>query len=419
MQIYSKPILALVLVLVLALLFFVRETGASPLKADTKDSLVFSGTLEARQTRIAPEIGARVTDVRVKKGDLIKTGDVLLILDDSTLQKTLSEAESAVRAAQANLDQVKQAARPGAIALAQAGIAQAQVELDAAKRALDDANRVLASPQELVAQVHVWEGKVQASQGEVGQAQAALASAKTQAEDAQKDQSMFGKFRLAAMQAQHQAAEATLAAAQANLAGNQRVLDLYREMLKNPLELVAAQHAAANQVKIAEAGLQVARAELDIVQRPAQTEAVAFAQAKLDAAQANLKWVQTQHKRYTITSPMNGTVLDRTIDPGETARAGAPALTIADTSELQMTLYVPIRNLKSVRVGQTVNIRVPSLPGKQFSGKITFISPQGEFKPANLYNSQERSEMVFSVRVMVENGAQDLKAGLPADAVLE
>ncbi|MBI4785920.1 MAG: efflux RND transporter periplasmic adaptor subunit [Chloroflexi bacterium] len=419
MQKYSKPIFALAFVFALALLFFARQVGANPLRADVKASLVFSGTLEARQTRIAPQVGARVTAVRVKKGDAVNPGDTLLTLDDSTLQTTMREAESAVRAAQANLDQVKQVARAGELALAQAAVAQAQAELAAAQRALDDANRVLASPQELIAQMHVWEGKVEQAQGEIGAGQAAVANAKSQVEDAQKDQSTLGKFRLAAMRAQLEAAEATLAAAQANLAGSERILDLYRRMLKNLLDLQSAQHAAANQVQVAEVGLKVAQADLDIVLRAAQPEAVALAQAKLDAAQANLVLIQTQAKRYAITSPIKGIVVDRTIDPGETTRPGAAVLTIADPTELQMTLYVPIRDLKAVRVGQPATIRVPSLPGQSFSGKISFVSPEGEFKPANLYNSQERSEMVFAVRVTVPNTALDLKAGLPADAVLE
>jgi HlyD family secretion protein len=169
---------------------------------------------------------------------------------------------------------------------------------------------------------------------------------------------------------------------------------------------------------VAEAGLKVAQAELKVVERAPQTEAVALAQAKLNAAQANLKLVQAQAKRYVIASPIDGVVADRTIEPGETTRAGSPVLTLAQTTDLQMTLYVPIRNLKAVRVGQTAEVRLPSLPGKTFAGKVTYIASESEFKPANLYNAQERSEVVFSVRVTVDNPG-DLKAGLPADATLK
>ncbi len=64
-------------------------------------------------------------------------------------------------------------------------------------------------------------------------------------------------------------------------------------------------------------------------------------------------------------------------------------------------------------------MRLPSLPGKTFTGKIDYIASEAEFKPANIYNSQERSELVFSVRVKVDNTGGELKAGLPADASLQ
>jgi HlyD family secretion protein len=83
-----------------------------------------------------------------------------------------------------------------------------------------------------------------------------------------------------------------------------------------------------------------------------------------------------------------------------------------------MTVFVPLREMGKVRVGQTASLRVPSLPGKSFDGKVTYIAPESEFKPANIYNSQERSEMVFAVRVTVPNPNDELKAGLPADATL-
>ncbi len=382
------------------------------------DALVLSGTLEARQTRIAPEVSERVVEVRAAKGDAVHSGDLLLLLDDAAIKTTIAQAESALRVAQANLDQVNESARPGAVALARAGLAQAQADLDGARRASADAGRALANPQELIAQVHAWEAKVQTAQGAIGQAEAAIASYQNQSEQMARDQSALGKYTLASLQKQKEGAEASLRAAQADLAGSQRILDLYRQMVNQPLELVANQHAAANQVTVAEAGLAVAQAELDIVLRDAQPEAVALAEAKLKAAQSNLDLVRQQAKRYAITSPLDGTVIERNVEPGEAVRPGVAVLTIADVTELEMTCYVPIRDLKSVRTGQAATIRLPSLPGKTFPATIAFVSPEGEFKPANLYNSQDRAEMVFSVRLTIPNPNGELKPGLPGDATL-
>jgi len=378
----------------------------------------FSGTLEARQTRLAAEVSARAVAVRVQRGSVVNVGDALIELDDATIRNALNEAEAAVRAAQSNVEQVTESARPGARALAQAKLAQANAELDAAKVALKDAERALANPQELLMQLHLWESKVVAAQGDVQRAQATLNSIKNQLESAQSDQSNMGKTRYQMLLRQRESAEAALAAAQATAQGNARVLALYRALVAQPLELIAARNAAANQVKIAEAGQRIAQAELEIVTRGAQPEAVAFAEAKLRVAQANLQIVQAQARRYIVTSPVAGVVVGKSVEPGETVRIGAPLLTLADTRELEMTVYVPIQTISAVKVGQNVSLTLPSLPGKTFSGKVAYVAQDAEFKPANVYNAQERSEMVFAVRVMVPNASGELKAGLPADVTL-
>jgi len=128
-----------------------------------------------------------------------------------------------------------------------------------------------------------------------------------------------------------------------------------------------------------------------------------------------LKITQAQAKRYALTSPVAGTVIGKDVEPGETVRAGVPLLTIADPRELEMTVYVPIRNIGAVKAGESVKLTLPSLPGKTFSGKVTYVAPEAEFKPANLYNTQERSELVFAVRVAISNASGELKAGLPGD----
>ncbi len=408
-----KSILAVVLLLGAGLVF-ASQVWANQAK-ESQQAPALSGTMQARQTRLAAEVMARVTAVHVEKGDAVKAGDSLVVLDDSHLRTTLDEAESAVRAAQASLDQVMEQARPGAVSLAEAGKGQAEADLAAARRALEDADRALASPQDLLAQVHTWEARVQAARGEVGQAEASLASVNSQVEQAERDQSMAGKSKLAALQKQQEGARATLQAAQENLAGSQRVLGMYRELVKNPMELEAARHAAAAQVKVTEAGLQAARLDLQIVRRPPQPEAVALAEARLAAAKAQLQLVQAQLKRYILTSPIDGTVTDKSIEVGETVQPARTVLNIADTRELEMTVFVPIRYLAAAHVGQAVSIRVPSLSGRSFPGRVIYVAPEAEFKPANVYNSQDRSEMVFALKVAVDNSDGRLKAGLPAD----
>jgi len=381
-------------------------------------ALTFSGTLENKQTRIASEVVAKVTRVRVQRADAANANDVVIELDDTTARANVTEADALVRTAQANLEQVTEKARAGALALADATVAQAQAELVAAQTALADAERALKNPQDLVTQLHAAESRVLAAQGELTRAQASVASAKEQVESAQRDQSFSGKTRTAMMQKYQIVAEANLRAATINAQSNARLVEMYRAILANPLELRAAHNAAVNQVKQAQAGVTTAQSERAITQRGAQAEQVALAEAKLRAAQTGLKLAQAQVKRYTLTAPFAGTIVGRSVEVGETVRPGAALLLLADTRELELTVYVPIQNILSVKTGQAVQVSAPSLPGKTFAGQVTFIASEGEFKPANIYNSQERSEMVFAVRVTIANPNGELKAGLPADVML-
>ncbi len=381
-------------------------------------ALNFSGTLETKITRIAPELGGRVVAVRVQRGEAIRAGEPVIELDDATIKTTLSEAQAAVRAAQANLDQVNEKARPGILALADAGITQADAELQAAQTALADAKRALATPQDILTQVHQSEQKVRAAQGEVTRATAALESVKQQLELAERDQSFSGKTRAAMLIKQRDAAAASLAAAQITLTGSERTLKLYRELQARPLELIAAQHAAENQIAVAQASKQIAQVEQEIAKRGAQSEAVALAQARLRAAQASLHMVEAQAKRFVIASPLAGTITGRSVEPGEAVRAGVPLITVADARELELTVYVPAQNLGAIQPGAPATLRLPSLPGKTFPATVSYIASEAEFKPANIYNSKERSEMVFSVRVVIPNASGELKAGLPGDVMI-
>jgi HlyD family secretion protein len=393
-------------------------TGLNFNLLQSNDPLIFSGTLEAKQTRIASEVVGDVTNVAVDKGDAVKSGAALISLDENTIQSNLREADAAVLAAQSNVDQVNEKALPGQVAVAQAAVSRANVDLRAANDAFADANRALDSKQDVSSQVQIWNGKLDSAQADASQAQAALASIKNQLDLAQQDLSKAGQVQLAIVRKQQEAANSTFLAAQATITSTQTVLDIYAQILDNPLELIAAQHAAAGQVKVAQVGLAVAQAELDIVNRAPRVEEVALAEARLSAAKANQELVQSQAARFTIASPLDGTVVGRSVELGETVRPGAALLTIADTQQLEMTVFVPVRSLGALHVGQTANLSLPSLPGKTFNGQVTFIAAESEFKPANIYNSQERSEMVFAVRVTVPNSTGELKAGLPADATM-
>ncbi len=118
----------------------------------------------------------------------------------------------------------------------------------------------------------------------------------------------------------------------------------------------------------------------------------------------------------TLQAPRTGIVLERMVNVGEIAPPNFSLLTIADLSQVTVTVYVPENEIGLVKVGQGVDVRVDSFPEKTFSGKVVWIASRAEFTPKNVQTREERVSTVFGVKIEIPNPDHELKPGMPADA---
>jgi len=81
--------------------------------------------------------------------------------------------------------------------------------------------------------------------------------------------------------------------------------------------------------------------------------------------------------------------------------------------------YLSEKNLGKVKLGQQGKIMIDSFPHKEFIGKVTYISPEAEFTPKNIQTKEERVKLVYGVKIEADNPDQELKVGMPADAIIE
>jgi HlyD family secretion protein len=137
-------------------------------------------------------------------------------------------------------------------------------------------------------------------------------------------------------------------------------------------------------------------------------------QAVADPAQQQL--AQAQMSRLDLRAPLGGIVQKRIAHRGEFVGAGAPVLTVADPSNLKLTLYVLEADLGRVSVGQSVAIRTDAFPDRVFVGTVKTIATRAEFTPRNVQTPKDRQNLVFAVGVRVPNADDALRAGLPVDA---
>lgn len=171
-------------------------------------------------------------------------------------------------------------------------------------------------------------------------------------------------------------------------------------------EVAAAQEKSARQkVLLLEAG-----------SRPDQVEA---ARGQLAQARNALDTARTRLKEMTVLSPLDGVVLRKNLEVGELANPGVPILTLMNPSDIWVRAYVPEEEVARIKVGSPVRVAVDGYPARRFPGRITEIASEAEFTPRNVQTRKERVNLVFRIKIAVDNPEGILKPGMPADADID
>jgi HlyD family secretion protein len=109
----------------------------------------------------------------------------------------------------------------------------------------------------------------------------------------------------------------------------------------------------------------------------------------------------------------------RQAELGEVVAPGSPVVTLADLDHIWLRAYVAETDLGRITWGQNVIITTDTYPGKQYHGRISFISSDAEFTPKSVQTTKERVTLVFRIKIDIDNPIHELKPGMPADARVE
>lgn len=190
----------------------------------------------------------------------------------------------------------------------------------------------------------------------------------------------------------------------------QRIRPLVAAGAESPQRLDAATAEAAT----AAAGRDAARQEVQLLREGTRPERIELARAELANARAELAAARAVAGDLILTAPVRGMVLSRNAEPGEMLSAGESVLTLGQTGATYTRVYVPTRQLPSVHEGQSATAHLDGFPDRPFRGRIVAISPSAEFTPRIALTEKERADLVFGVKVALEDTTGMLKAGLPA-----
>lgn len=147
-------------------------------------------------------------------------------------------------------------------------------------------------------------------------------------------------------------------------------------------------------------------------------EEIEGARQKRDLAQAQVDLLKKRIHDCYITAPSAATVTLRAIEPGELVATGMNVLRLTYLDKVKLIIYVNEQEVSKVRLGEQAKVSIDGAPGKSFTGTVIYISSIAEFTPKNVQTKEDRTKLVFGVKIEIPNTDQILKPGLPADATL-
>jgi len=172
---------------------------------------------------------------------------------------------------------------------------------------------------------------------------------------------------------------------------------------------------AVSRFDVTQAQLKGAKENFTKIKNIARPEEIFQAKANYEKSSAAVDVIKKSIRDCYIISPIDGFVVKKFIEIGETVSMMSSIEKVTDLSKVEVRIYVSETDLGKVKLGQKAELNIDSFKNKSFEGKVTFISPEAEFTPKNIQTKDERTKLVFAVKVEIPNHSFELKVGLPAD----
>lgn len=162
----------------------------------------------------------------------------------------------------------------------------------------------------------------------------------------------------------------------------------------------------------------LAKQTYDKAKKGSRPEEIDAARARLEQATAQVRAVKKKINDSYVTAPVAGIITQKSIEEGEMIMPNASLLRISRLNQVYLNIYISEEELARVKVGQEAKVYIDGEPQKPFSGKVTYISSIAEFTPKNVQTKEDRTKLVFGVKIDIPNPDGILKPGMPADAII-
>ena len=124
-----------------------------------------------------------------------------------------------------------------------------------------------------------------------------------------------------------------------------------------------------------------------------------------ESIQAQRAQMEDQIRNAMISSPITGTVLTKYAEQGEFAVPGKALFKVADVSQMKLRAYITADQLTQLQIGQAVAVYADRgiTDRKRYAGRVVWIADKAEFTPKTIQTRNERANLVYAVKIAVEN----------------
>ena len=181
----------------------------------------------------------------------------------------------------------------------------------------------------------------------------------------------------------------------------------------------AAARAAVSEARVAAASERARAADEGVARLRAgsRPEEIATADARVQSLEAQIAALDKSIGDAVVKAPLAGTITSKLVDPGEMIAPRAPIAIISDLDHAWANIYVDEPLVAHLKLGGGATILTDG--GHRVPGTITYISPRAEFTPRNVQTAEERSKLVYRIKVTVDNREGILKPGMPVEATID
>jgi HlyD family secretion protein len=214
-------------------------------------------------------------------------------------------------------------------------------------------------------------------------------------------------------------AAAGLASAQSVFSKAKADLERYSALYHTGAIATQQLDVAKSSYEVAYNSLIAAQSRLSLAEEGNRPDVIEAQRLEVKRSKAILDASRVMLADTKVTTPLSGLVLNKNFENGEYVNPGSPIATIADMNDCWVKIYISSSQLGLIKIGQLASVKIDSYPDRIFSGQIKEISQNAEFTPRQSITQRERANLVFAVKVQIDNADGLLKPGMPADVILK